>query len=153
MTNQKILSSSCNRSTCKIHFPCQLVATCCKFNLQTFFTGREKSPIGRDRASENRCGRAPLRATTGRSTPSALNRVSRLSAETADDILLPGWCSFIKSIHIKYGKLHGRSLFQECDNAVCGNCKPQLEVCPMCREDFRRRPPLRNKFAERMYNR
>ena len=40
---------------------------------------------------------------------------------------------------------------QECDNLVCGKCKDLVELCPLCRDDFRARPPARNKFAERSF--
>ncbi len=39
---------------------------------------------------------------------------------------------------------------QECDNMVCGDCMERLDTCPICRQDFREKPPLRNKFAERL---
>ena len=39
---------------------------------------------------------------------------------------------------------------QRCDNAVCGDCSGRLANCPSCRQDFGERPPVRNKYAERM---
>jgi hypothetical protein len=39
---------------------------------------------------------------------------------------------------------------QECDNLVCGDCKPKLKSCPSCRQSFEVRPPARNKLAERL---
>lgn len=39
---------------------------------------------------------------------------------------------------------------QICDNMICGDCKRKINSCPICREDFRKKPPQRNKFAERL---
>ncbi len=33
---------------------------------------------------------------------------------------------------------------------VCGGCLGRLRSCPCCRLDFRRKPPSRNVFAERI---
>ena len=41
---------------------------------------------------------------------------------------------------------------RQCDNMVCGACVERLTSCPLCRQDFADRVPMRNKYAERLLN-
>lgn len=50
--------------------------------------------------------------------------------------------------------LQNREIYecQKCHNMTCGECVGSLPQCPMCRQDFKEKPPVRNLLAERIVN-